>query len=492
MLLYRIEEFFKKPFTSWLLIASGVLIPLIRYIHFETQSPYLLTLGRFHPMILHFPIAMLFILLLCEVGRVYLAVQIEHTWTLFGFVFSILLVSITIKTGIMLYASGEYSGILLDQHFTGALISGTLIFISFGLYLLYIRNPKIYPVYYTGLILSNMVILYTGHQGASMTHGKNYLSGYFPMMFTKSSGTQTPDTTSYFYADVLQPILDMKCAGCHNGTRSKGGLIITIYKDLFKKGDSGNPGITPHDTSSSEIYRRIMLPDSSDEHMSPQGKTALTKDEITLLRFWISANALENIKTSDITYAPIKNKILQLAPTINKYKLNIEKEKFTQIKINQDLMFLSKEIEMKITKDEKDENNLYTLSNYFPPSPFDSKKLRELKPYLDRFSKVSLVSSQMDDADLYLISQMDNVRELYLQKTRIKGFGLVQLARLKNLEILNVSFTDTDDQALIDILKFPALKELYLYGTRTTKDVILAIEKNKKGLKIYSEEGPYF
>ena len=66
---------------------------------------------------------------------------------------------------------------------------------------------------------------------------KLFLSVYFPMMFTKSSGTQTPDTTSYFYADVLHlHAMDMKCAGCHNGTGLKGGLIIaTIYKDLFKR-----------------------------------------------------------------------------------------------------------------------------------------------------------------------------------------------------------------------------------------------------------------
>ena len=53
-------------------------------------------------------------------------------------------------------------------------------------------------------------------------------------------------------------------------------------------------------------------------------------------------------------------------------------------------------------------------------------------------------------------------------------------------------FTDTDDQALIDILKFPALKNYIYMVPGPQKMSSLAIPKNKKGLKIYSEEGPYF
>jgi Leucine-rich repeat (LRR) protein len=87
---------------------------------------------------------------------------------------------------------------------------------------------------------------------------------------------------------------------------------------------------------------------------------------------------------------------------------------------------------------------------------------------------------------------MVNLKELYLQKTNIDGSGLLYLTNLPNLERLNLSFTKIDDRAAIDLLKVPKLKEVYLYRTNTTKEVIEALSKNKPSLSLLVEEGPYF
>jgi hypothetical protein len=128
----------------------------------------------------------------------------------------------------------------------------------------------------------------------------------------------------------------------------------------------------------------------------------------------------------------------------------------------------------------------------FPPAPLTNDQFRELKPYYEIFSRISLTSSGIDDAGLYYIGQMTNLKELYLQKTKLNGSGLVYLQKLENLEVLNLSFTQTDDKAALDLLNFPNLKKVYLYRTNTSKEVIDALTRYKPELEILQEEGPYF
>ena len=125
-------------------------------------------------------------------------------------------------------------------------------------------------------------------------------------------------------------------------------------------------------------------------------------------------------------------------------------------------------------------------------APFTNDQFRELSPYFEVFSKVSLTSSGIDDAGLYYIGQMTNVRELYLQKTKLDGSGIIFLQNLPNLEILNLSFTKVDDKAALDLLKIPNLRQVYLYRTNTSMQVIEALRKYKPTVRFLLEEGPYY
>ena len=104
---------------------------------------------------------------------------------------------------------------------------------------------------------------------------------------------------------------------------------------------------------------------------------------------------------------------------------------------------------------------------------------------------MSLVSSGIEDDGLYHIGQMGNVRELYLQKTNLNGTGLIYLTKLKQLEVLNLSYTKVDDKAALELLNIPNLREVYLFQTKVSPDVIKALQEYKPGLKILMEEGPY-
>jgi hypothetical protein len=128
----------------------------------------------------------------------------------------------------------------------------------------------------------------------------------------------------------------------------------------------------------------------------------------------------------------------------------------------------------------------------FPPARLTNDQLRELAPFGEVFSKMSLVSSGIEDDGLYHIGQMSNLKALYLQKTNLNGTGLIYLTNLKQLEVLNLSYTKIDDKSALELLKIPNLREVYLFQTKASPDVIKALQEYKPALKILMEEGPYF
>ncbi len=482
---------FKGIWLILLLLGLGCLMVLLLFFKVETSSPTLLSVGRLHPILLHFPVVLLAILLVLEVLQLLKLLEIPFSVMITLFSLSLFGTLAAIVSGYFLYASGEYSGFLIDQHYKGAVFTGVFTFVAIALYLMHTKAKGYYPIYITSLVMVNLAAVYTGHQGGSITHGPNYMTEYFPMINASDESMDQKDSLVFVYEDIIDPILQTKCAGCHNQMRAKGKLSVTEYAELFKKGESGHQAVVINQPSGSELYKRIMMPDSLDEHMPPAGKAPLESKEIEIIKFWIANGASANMKISSINDSAAIELIHQLEPGLKKYHFNLAKSKLTALEMEEELKQVAVELEIEIKRDEAAEGNLFVLSNTFPPVPFDGKKLKELKPYLDLFSKVSLVSSEIDDSDLYWIAQMSNLKELYLQKTKLKGNSLIQLSKLDNLEVLNLSYTETDDKALIDLIKFPKLKEVFIYSTKTSKDVIIAIQKYKPELKIHAEEGPY-
>ncbi len=127
----------------------------------------------------------------------------------------------------------------------------------------------------------------------------------------------------------------------------------------------------------------------------------------------------------------------------------------------------------------------------FPPALFTNDQLHELVPFAGVFSKLSLVSSGIEDDGLYHISKMVNLKALYLQKTNLNGSGLTYLQHLQKLEVLNLSYTKIDDKALFELLKIPNLRKVYLFRTHTSAAVLKALKEYKPALEILMEEGPY-
>lgn len=456
------------------------------------ETPYwLLTIGRFHPLILHFPIVLIILALILEVLRRRNILRADYVITII-LVAAVASALIAVVSGFLLYSSGDYTGRLLQQHFWIGVITGACILITTAFYFLYRNASRWYPFYFVMLLLSNVAVGYASHLGGSLTHGEDYLTEYFPLIVSKTKTPEKPEAEMLLFEDMIHPVFEAKCASCHNDSRAKGEFSMASFQSMLKGGESGHPGIVPGNADSSELYKRLILPEGDNDRMPPEGKTPLTSSETSLIKFWIQSGAKMETRVQEVRSDTLVNSaIANVLPDLNRYRRRLQIAALKDKQLKGELDTLARELNVSIHRDSTADENYFTLSMKFPPVRFTGDQFRELAPYGDVFSKMSLVSSGIQDEGLYHIGHMTNLQALYLQKTNIDGSGLIHLRNLDKLEILNLSYTKIDDKAALDLLKIPNLKEVYLFQTKTSTDVIRALQQYKPGLRILMEEGPY-
>src|SRR5262249_4038862 len=88
------------------------------------------------------------------------------------------------------------------------------------------------------------------------------------------------------YTAKVRPLLAERCARCHGPTRRAGGLRVDSLAALLEGGDSG-PALIPGAPDDSPLLLRLRSGEM------PRGGTALTHEEITLLRDWIASRPVE-------------------------------------------------------------------------------------------------------------------------------------------------------------------------------------------------------
>jgi uncharacterized membrane protein len=450
--------------------------------------------GRFHPLILHFPIVLIILALLFEVASRFYRMKVGEYTVMIVLLAAGVSALVSVAAGFFLFASGDYSGELMDQHFWAGSVTGAFIFFTIGFFFLHRRSARYYYLYFAGLLFSNAAVGYASHLGGSITHGTDYLTEHLDFIMNDlNTGHVRTESEMLVYEDMIAPIFEAKCLSCHNDQKAKGGLLMTSYQNLLTNGESGSPSVTPGDAGKSEVFNRVVLPQDHKDHMPPEGKTPMTESEISLLKFWIAAGAAENLKVVEArkvdSISPI---VLGLIPELAKYRRKASVKNMKLKALESELQQVAERLDISIHRDSLSEENHFAIAMKFPPAPFTNATFRELSPYFEVFSKVSLVSTDVDDSGLYYIGQMVNLRALYVQKTRIDGSGLVYLQQLPRLELLNLSFTKIDDKAAIDLLKLHSLKEVYLYRTKTSTQVVEALRKNKPEVQFLLEEGPYF
>jgi hypothetical protein len=155
------------------------------------------------------------------------------------------------------------------------------------------------PVWYRLMLFATFGIMtFAGHDGASMTHGRDYLTQYAPTwlrgMLGDEKKSSVPEVVApvdpVVYTEIIAPILERRCVSCHNAEKSKGYYRMDTYELLVKGGLEG-AGLKPGNAAESHIVKLIELPIDDDMHMPPDGKPQVTAAELLVLKWWIDQGA---------------------------------------------------------------------------------------------------------------------------------------------------------------------------------------------------------
>jgi uncharacterized membrane protein len=446
-------------------------------------------IGRFHPAIIHLPIGFLTLAILlqvCSNHPAYAKVKPALPFIWFaGFISSFLSVAL----GLLLSSDGDYDKNIIAWHkWSGIGLTLTVLVYYFISATKWERVKTISPAFMPPFLLTiiGALLLLTGHNGGTLTHGKGYLSEYAPKFIqnithgpvikSELKRFESIDSADIF-SDAVLPILRSKCVSCHNQNKRKGQLILASYADIMKGGKQGSE-ITPGSSTSSELYRRITLPHDHKESMPGDGKKPLSDDQIAILEWWIDQQALQ------------KGLIADLHPDVEMIKLF---ERFFGVHDdNQSMPYV-------VPPDKSAIDHLigqgYTIRNITSGnnlldiksgnSLFKSEDLKYLKRLADQMMWLNLSNSNLSDQDAAILGSLTNLRKLDLSKNPVTDLGANHLTNLSQLEYLNLYGTNVSDSSVTLLAEMPHLRELYLWQTKVSDTTMESLKSKKKAqLKI--------
>lgn len=432
--------------------------------------------GRLHPLIVHLPIG--FIILAAFFDILSYRPKYQHLKQtirlvlLIGFIAAVLACTF----GYVLSLGGDYDRDTLSNHkFSGitlALICGLLYLCSaekFGKYLQV--GGKVFSALLVGLVV---LMSYSGHQGASLTHGNDYLT-FRTLMQQEREKPETVEQAMLF-EDVIQPILQNKCTQCHRDGKRKGELSLESLVEINKGGKNGK-AVVAGKLDSSELFKRITLDEDHKDFMPSDGKPPLTKNEVNLISWWIKEGNVD----AGITVADLKNTTAlkpmvavflgfegfadpedggtETAEAINPGiphvvdTMSITSLRNKGVRVR---MMLKKPVMLDVT---------------LPPK--SGVKLNDIIPDIAKLAKnivwLNFSENDLTDQDLDFLPSLTNLEKLRLEKNPVTDQVSNYLTSLAYLDAVNLNETNITDKGILKLKENPRIQRIYNWKTNASE-----------------------
>jgi uncharacterized membrane protein len=408
--------------------------------------------GRFHPLIVHLPVALL------PLAALFFGLsKIKKFKSLESSVIPLLIAGtlsavFAVMSGLMIAESGDYDVDLLNRHKWFG-ISSTVV----GCGALFIKSRKLEFV-----VLSLLLILVslTGHWGGMLTHGENWFSMTPPAqkkdVLQKLKATSIDSTSqAMLYADLVAPLLDAKCVSCHNAQKQKGELRLDSETEIQKGGKHGLI-VDVTNPEKSELLLRIQKTIEEKGHMPPRQEAQLENLEIELLKWWILAGA------------PFDKTVAQAKPPMLLTKL-----------------WQAKPIE--------------SLADWLPetqPQPVEQGSIDSLNAVgikvvpiaqASNYVMISIAGERAIPANAWsrLIDLRNNIVDADLSYATLTPETIKTIGMLTQLRRLKLNYTNITDADLPQLKTCAALRSLHVIGTNITKDAALAIQSLPQLKKVF-------
>jgi uncharacterized membrane protein len=429
-----------------------LLLPLILKLDGKPHGDWLQFVGRFHPAAVHLPIGLIVLVPVLEIAGVFRPALREAAEFVLGL--ACVLCLGTLMLGYLLaYGSGE-TGATVTRHMWGGIT------LAIGLMLCFLARPawsagapRVYPVLLVGVMIA---LLWTAHQGGSITHGADYLTRYMPgplkrmaALGTVNASVPFPDS---FYTKHIHPILDSNCIACHGATKTEGGLRLDSYETLMKGGKDGAV-IVARDADKSLLVTRVTLPAGDPHAMPAEGRPPLKPDQIGWIRAWIRAGASPSDREVAGVMIPAEKPELPPEPVGDYSKLMDEIEQMRHAQ------------GAKLVAVSGKPSDGLILSTVDVAPAFGDAQLAQFAKYAPYIVEANLARTAITDASLEVLGRFTHLRALHLEGTGITGSGLAKLRPLSRLTYLNLSETKVTPASLAPLKSMANLRHIYLFNT---------------------------
>lgn len=460
----------------------------------QLNPEFSLFVGRFHPLLVHLPIGLLsFAMVLHLVQWKKKSARLTDALTILWLLAAVS-GGLSILTGWLLSSGGGYESQTLERHKNGGILVAVLSMVVFITYLIQGKSQRsAFPILrLVGIVSAIGSMILTGHWGGALTHGGAYLTEYSP--FAASDSTAAAGSTArqirdldsaYLFEDVVMPILQAKCVSCHSEEKKKGEYLLTSHAAILQGGKSG-AGVVPGNLATSELYRRISLPEDHKEFMPTDGKTPLTDEQKAILEWWIETGAHKRQRvTAFVPNAKRRDELVRffgldqqavaghVAPAPDPAAIDALLQNGYRV-------------------------NLLTQTGNLLEVKFNGKgsskpDLSVLTAVKQQLVWLQLENCQLEDADLQALAPLTSLFKLNLNRNPITEKGCSFLPQLTKLEYLNLYGTQVTEAGLPLLTSLPSLKKLYLWETKVDQakidssgippklELVLALESQAPG-----------
>jgi uncharacterized membrane protein len=429
------------------------------------RSQLLQFFGRFHPLSVHLPIALLVLVPVLEfAGRTR---RFPYLLPAIDFLLGAAVCGATAAAflGWSLARSGAYSGPLMTQHMWGGLLVASVAWACW-----FVRGqsePGGQRAYLVLLIAAAALVSFTGYRGGQLSQGENHLTEFMPAPLAAVLGVGVsgdapanspnggPNT---FYGARIQPLFSGHCVNCHGRSKHKNNLRLDSYEATMRGGSHGVV-IKAGDSKGSELLRRVTLPHADDDFMPADKKRPLSVGDIKFIEAWISSGASGTVATDAIKDLPASSTIQPVAEVTFE---EIDPEAVTKQRAGLATAVAQLQNRLPNVVDYQSRASADLVVNAaWKGAKFGDAELAALAPLSERIVVADFSNTAITDKSAGAIAAMKHLQTLRLMHTKISDATLHAFRSLDHLEVLSIFDTEVTPAGLQELLRLPKLRRIY-------------------------------
>ena len=466
-------------------------------------------LGHFHPVLLHLPIGVFALILTRELvailGKRRAKGPDDSSFPIFFGAASAVVAGVA---GFLLYhGEVEFKGSeLVERHLWGG-IAFAVAAIATWICKEWTTVARANPVFYRFMLFGSVgVMAFASHDGASVTHGEDYLTEYAPAPIRELLGpkkkpavksdsaitAEKPFHDRLLFADAVMPIFERRCIQCHKEGKAKGKFRMDSYELLMRGGKEG-AGIVPGNASESHIVVRMSLPKTDEEHMPPEGKAEVEAHELAIIKWWIDQGA-DIKKPIDGPDVPESIRAaIALLPQVVAAIPDVELGRVTSgapdDALREKVVKISKAFPGAISfESQLSDHVIFTAASL--RGSFSDTDLKMIAPVGGHLVSLDLTGCQVTDQGVAQLAAAEKLKVIRLGETRVTNTCIETLLKMPNLESVNLYGTKVTDDGVVRLSGLPQLKRLYLWRTGVSDGAIQSLQKNLPSCEIIRGVSP--